>query len=102
MGVAANGSHPHSDIAPRAPLLKFLEITPGYSPPFRSTFALSIQNLLLFSNFVVLYDYVKTNKNSEIFTLFSGEIQPLALTNNLRIISGGLKTRNLKNKKKFY
>jgi len=29
MGVAANGPHPLSDIAPSAPLLTFLEITPG-------------------------------------------------------------------------
>ena len=29
MGVAANGSHPISDIAPRAPLLKFLEVPPA-------------------------------------------------------------------------
>ena len=31
MGVAANGPHPLSDIAPRAPLLKFSEITPAYN-----------------------------------------------------------------------
>ena len=29
MGVAAHGPHSLSDIAPRAPLLKFLEITPA-------------------------------------------------------------------------
>ena len=29
MDVAANGPHPLSDIARRAPLLKFLEITPA-------------------------------------------------------------------------
>ena len=34
MGVAANGPHPLSDIAPRAPLLKILEITPGVHPLF--------------------------------------------------------------------
>ena len=31
MGVAANGPHPLSNIAPRDPLLKFLEITFAYS-----------------------------------------------------------------------
>ena len=30
MGVAANWSHPLFDIAPKAPLLKFLEITPEH------------------------------------------------------------------------
>ena len=29
MGMAANGPHPLSDIAPRAPLSNILEITPG-------------------------------------------------------------------------
>ena len=31
MGVAANGPYLLSDIAPRAPLLKFLEITPEHN-----------------------------------------------------------------------
>ena len=31
MGVAANGPHLLPDIAPRTPLLEFLEITPGFS-----------------------------------------------------------------------
>ena len=30
MGVAASGPHPLSGIEPRAPLLTFLEITPGW------------------------------------------------------------------------
>ena len=31
MGGAVNEPHPLSDIAPRAPLLKFLEITPAHT-----------------------------------------------------------------------
>jgi len=38
MGVAANGPHPLSDIAPRAPLLKFLEITPAEEASLRDRF----------------------------------------------------------------